>query len=164
MVLIHKLLKTRSLRSFTSPLWVVATACVFIASKVRYMPVTLADAAFALFKLDKLLHQSSSHAAHPTTFPGASTVVRTAEYTVQRDRHYRELIETEEHKVLEAIAFDFEILDNLPYSYIRTFCETHAQFSSREQLHHLAFSFCNDSFKLPLCLYFHPKVIAAACV
>jgi hypothetical protein len=28
----------------------------------------------------------------------------------------------------------------------------------------LSYKFCNDSFKLPLCLYFHPKIIAAACI
>ena len=28
----------------------------------------------------------------------------------------------------------------------------------------MATGFCNDSFKLPLCLYYHPKAISAACI
>ena len=66
--------------------------------------------------------------------------------------------------MLEAIAFDFDALDSLPYGAIRAFCESHANFASREHLHGIASAFCNDSFKLPLCLVYHPKVIAAACV
>ena len=51
MVLIHKLLTKHSLLSLLPRLLVVATACVFLAAKVRYMPFTLEDAAKAYFML-----------------------------------------------------------------------------------------------------------------
>ena len=66
--------------------------------------------------------------------------------------------------ILEAVNFDLECVDNLPYGHIRVFCENYANFASREQIFEFAMTFCNDSFKLPLCLYYHPKIIAAACI
>jgi hypothetical protein len=36
--------------------------------------------------------------------------------------------------------------------------------TSRDSIHELAVKFCNDSFKLPLSLFFHPKVQAAVCI
>lgn len=47
MVLIHKLLKSISLRSLSSKLPCVAIACVFLVCKVRYMPISLETAAKA---------------------------------------------------------------------------------------------------------------------
>jgi hypothetical protein len=91
-------------------------------------------------------------------------VLTASSFTKERKDHYKGLIEAEEHLVLEAIAFDFDALDHLPYGAIRVFCETNANFASREHLHTIAQAFCNDSFKLPLSLMYHPKVIAAACV
>lgn len=58
--------------------------------------------------------------------------------------------------------FDFEL--ELPYKHLRSFCEKHVPVATKETLYQIAFKFCNDSFKLPACLYFHPKIIAAACV
>ena len=65
--------------------------------------------------------------------------------------------------MLEAIAFDFEALDDLPYGTIKQFCEKYAN-DGRVHLCNIAFTFCNDTFKLPLCLYYHPKIIAAVCI
>lgn len=190
MVLIHKLLKKHSLQSLSSRLLVVAISCVFLASKVRYMPFSLKTAAQAYFAM--LLKEQNS----ASFFGGASTtsttthnalasggsfanvnggamsgaaalrapVLTPSSFTQERENYYKELIEAEEQLVLEAIAFDFECIEHLPYSTIRTFCEKYANFASREQLHFIATSFCNDSFKLPLCLYYHPKIIAAACI
>lgn len=75
-----------------------------------------------------------------------------------------ELIEAEEHELLIATCFDFEHIDNLPYGPILAFCRTYASTVCSEQLLTTAMTFCNDSFKLPLCLFYHPKVIAAACI
>jgi len=75
-----------------------------------------------------------------------------------------ELIEAEENELLLAAGFDFDLVENLPYGPIIAFCRTYANSVSSEQLETIAHSFCNDSFKLPLCLYYHPKVIAAACI
>ena len=85
-------------------------------------------------------------------------------YSASRENMYKELIEKAEYMVLEAISFDFEGIDELPYRWVRDFCESYANFASREHLQSIACIFCNDSFKLPLCLFFHPKVIAAACI
>jgi hypothetical protein len=75
-----------------------------------------------------------------------------------------EQIEAFEHELMMAANFDFEILDYLPYGSILAFCRSHANPLCSEQLILTAYKFCNDSFKLPLCLYYHPKVIAAACI
>ena len=82
--------------------------------------------------------------------------------TQDREKHYKEEVEALEMQMLEKTGFEFEI--ELPYKHIRSFCEKHVPFATRETLSQIAFRFCNDSFKLPVCLYFHPKVIAAACL
>lgn len=158
MVLIHKLFKKHSLLGLSERLPQVATASVFLACKVRYMPVALDQAAQAHFMLQLKLVQAAAkaRAGVPVLTPGS--------FTKERRDHYKGLIEAEEHILLEAADFDLEALDHLPYGAIRAFCEAHVPFASREHLHGIAQAFCNDSFKLPLCLYYHPKVIAAACL
>lgn len=73
-------------------------------------------------------------------------------------------IEAEEWFLLEATAFDFEAFDHLPFQTIYAFCRAHGNEFSRGQVCQTALTYCNDSFKLPLALYYHPKVIAAACI
>lgn len=75
-----------------------------------------------------------------------------------------EQIEAEEHELLVAMNFDFDLVDNLPYGAIMSFCKTYGNPVSMDQVLSTAITFCNDSFKLPLCLHYHPKVIAAACI
>ena len=79
-----------------------------------------------------------------------------------RNQHYRNMIENMESRVLETVGFNLDL--ELPYPSIEGFCERHASAVSKEGLFQTAFKFCNDTFRLPLCLYFHPKVIAAACI
>ena len=62
----------------------------------------------------------------------------------------------------EAIGFDFEC--DLPYKAIKDFCMKYVPTVNRDSIFELATRFCNDSFKIPLCLYYHPKLIAAACI
>lgn len=64
--------------------------------------------------------------------------------------------------MLEALGFDFEY--ELPYIHIREFCVKFLTIATRESIYDLALKFCNDSFKLPICLYIHPKIIASACI
>lgn len=66
--------------------------------------------------------------------------------------------------VLEAVDFDLECVDHLPYGHILIFCKEFVSDAFRDHLCSTALIFCNDSFKLPLCLLYHPKVIAAACI
>lgn len=69
MLLIHKLFKKHSLHSLTSKLLVVATACVFLVCKVRYMPICLETAATAMFIVEKKLLTGGSYVA-AARFPG----------------------------------------------------------------------------------------------
>jgi hypothetical protein len=139
---------------------------VFLASKVRDMPVSLEEAASAYFMLQlKLIKATPSiRTGGPSGATAAVPVLTATSFTRERADHYRMLIEAEEAMLLEACAFDFDALHHLPYGPIRSFCDAHAQFASREHLHGVATAFCNDSFKLPLTLAYHPKVVAAACV
>lgn len=75
-----------------------------------------------------------------------------------------EQIEAEEHELLVASCFDFESLENLPYGPMVMFLQSYTKQEIRLELYKTAESVCNDSFKSPLCLYYHPKVIAAACI
>jgi hypothetical protein len=71
-------------------------------------------------------------------------------------------MEEAEHHVLEALLFEFE--HELPYEHIVDFCHQYVPVAYREGILDHAMKFCNDSFKLPLCLLYHPKIIAAACI
>jgi hypothetical protein len=146
MVLIHKFFKNQTLNSVTS-LLLVATTSVFIAAKVLYVPLTLEKVVQAFFHIEKRLNPSQ---------------LKRTVLSKEREAHYREMIEEMEFKILFTNGFDLEI--DLPYKHIRSFCEKYVQFATRESLYQIAFKFCNDSFKLPLSLYFHPKIIAAACI
>ncbi len=119
MVLIHKLLKRCSVRTLSSSL--VATTCVFLAAKVRYCPFSLVSAASALFMLEAEvgLH-GVSRGAGASGAQRATAVV----YTTQREDYYMKLISEEEHKILVAISFNLEGLEDsdLPYMHINAFC------------------------------------------
>jgi len=147
MAINHKYFKLVSLLNLSSPLLFVAASSFFIAAKLLYVPVTLEKLVHALFTVEKR--------RDPQTMSKVTL-------TKDREKHYREELEALEFHVLEKIGFEFEI--ETPYKHIRSFCEKHVPFATRETLYDLAFKFCNDSFKIPVCLYFHPKVIAAACL
>lgn len=76
--------------------------------------------------------------------------------------YYKDLFEEAETLVLESVGYDFEC--DLPYTYINEFCLSYLPLTSKESIMEIATKFCNDSFKLPLCLFYHPKVIAAASI
>ena len=67
-----------------------------------------------------------------------------------------------ESKILLSIGFEMEV--ELPHSQITEFIERHVAPDQKLLLHQIAMRFCNDSFKLPISLYHHPKVIAASCI
>ena len=77
MLLIHKLFKKHSLHSLASKLLVVATACVFLVCKVRYMPILLETAAKAMFIVEKKLLTGGSNVA-TARFPGEMTSMMAA--------------------------------------------------------------------------------------
>ena len=72
------------------------------------------------------------------------------------------MIEEGEYKVIEKLAFEFDC--ELPYKHIKDFCDKFLPITSKDSIFELSVNFCNDSFKVPLCLYYHPKIVGAACI
>lgn len=118
MVIIHKFIKQHSLVKLSSPVLFIATSSVFISAKVLYMPVTLEKAVQALFHIEKRRNPS---------------MMMKASLSRERESHYREMLEKIEFEILLTIGFDFEI--ELPYKHLRTFCEKHVPYASRDNLH-----------------------------
>jgi len=70
-----------------------------------------------------------------------------------------------EFDILNVIGFDINI--DLPYDYIflmRDYFIWNFQPEILQQVKLIIISFINDSFKLPLCLYYHPLLIYLACL
>jgi len=84
-----------------------------------------------------------------------------AQLSQDREIFYRKLIEDGEALVLNILGFDLD--QELPYKHLIEFSR-YLTVPSHESIIDHAIKFCNDSFKLPLCLFFHPKIIAAACI
>lgn len=66
MILIHKLLKIKSLRGFISKLKVVAIACIFLAAKDRGTPFPLSIAALILYELEKTIRMREAAIVAPS--------------------------------------------------------------------------------------------------
>lgn len=148
MILIHKYFKLHTLVSFSfSNYLFVSSSCVFISAKVNYSPVSLEMIVQAIFTIEKRLNPSQ--------------MMRTS-LSKDREKYYRDMVEKAEFEILVATGFDLEF--ELPYKHLRSFCDKHVAYATREIMFQLSLRFCNDSFNLPLCLFFHPKVIAAACL
>jgi len=67
-----------------------------------------------------------------------------------------------EFEILDFIGFDLNI--NMPYSYLQKMIPYFKDFLKMDKLILCATSFLNDSFKLPLCLYYDPFLILLACI
>ena len=72
MILIHKLLKIKSLRGLISKLKVVAVACVFLAAKDRGKPIHLSLAARILYELEKTIKMREAAIYAPPVVPNSS--------------------------------------------------------------------------------------------
>lgn len=148
MVYIHKYFKFRSiLKLSNSELFFLAASCVFLAAKVLYTPFSLSKAAMAFFDIEKRRNPSQ---------------LARAQFSFEREQIYKRTIEDAEFQVLETLSFDLEY--ELPYIHINGFCEKFLSVATKQSILENAIKFCNDSFKLPLVLLFHPKIIAAACI
>jgi len=64
--------------------------------------------------------------------------------------------------MLVALSFDVDV--ELPYKHCLEFCLKHCSLETRNSVKDVAYRFLNDSFKIPVSLYFHPKVIATAAI
>ena len=78
MVLIHKFFKIHSLNSVSSHLLLISTSCVFLVSKVLYVPLTLEKVVQAFFSVEKRLNPSH---------------LMRATLSKDRENHYRDMIE-----------------------------------------------------------------------
>lgn len=153
MIYLHKYYKRHSLLSsslnYTNPPKIIAASCIFLAAKILYVPLSLKTIAQTFFSIEKK----------------ENAQLRYTNYlSIEREYYFRDMFEEAELQVLDALGFEFEC--ELPYKYIREFCYggSYLVITARDSISELAVKFCNDSFKIPLCLYFHPKVIAAACI
>ena len=148
MFYLHKYFKQHSFLSHSSSPSPtnIAASCVFLASKVCYSPIHLHVAVKVFFDIEKKMTPS----------------LRSSSLSLDREFYYRDLFEKAEFLLLETLGFELEC--ELPYKVLSDFCYKHLPLTSRDSILELAVKFCNDSFKLPLCLFFHPKVIAAACI
>lgn len=65
-------------------------------------------------------------------------------------------------QVLTTICFDLEL--ELPYQYVQEFVSRFCDKEHREAVKDTASLFVNDSCKLPLCVFYHPKEVGAAAI
>ncbi|KAI8883136.1 hypothetical protein K501DRAFT_285520, partial [Backusella circina FSU 941] len=74
------------------------------------------------------------------------------------DRFVQDLL-VNEMRVFETTCFDLQI--NHPYIYLIQFAD---EIGAPQKVITAAVAFANDSLRLPLCLWYQPKAIAAACI
>jgi len=67
-----------------------------------------------------------------------------------------------EFEILDLIGLDLNV--DMPYSYLQKMSPYFKDFLKNEKLILCITSFLNDSFKLPLCIYYDPLLILLACV
>lgn len=87
MVLIHKLLTTKSLAEVKHKLMIVATASLFLVCKVRYMPFSLKTAADLYFSLELKMQEIRRQQAVQSQRSGGQfqmVLLTQASYTPQR--------------------------------------------------------------------------------
>ena len=88
-----------------------------------------------------------------------------AHFTESRAVHYISLICTEEEIMLVALDFDIGIIEtkDQPYVYVDGVCRSNIVSDiCRKDLFEMSVNIVNISLQRPLCLYYHPKIIAAA--
>lgn len=67
-----------------------------------------------------------------------------------------------EFEILHSLAFDLNV--SLPYKYIIQMKNYFTEYLKNPKLYQISYYYINDSFKLPLCLFYHPLYIALACI
>ena len=122
--------------------YLLAAAAYLLAAKTLDAPVWLGELAEAYLRLE--------HRRRGVPAPRINRYQRQV---------YEERITSTEFEILCNIGFDCEL--ELPSIHIAQFC---AAASAPEQLERHAYMFLNDAFLTPAVLYFHPKVLAAACL
>eukprot|EP00826_Nyctotherus_ovalis_P040765 TRINITY_DN4042_c0_g1_i32.p1 TRINITY_DN4042_c0_g1~~TRINITY_DN4042_c0_g1_i32.p1 ORF type:complete len:251 (-),score=38.91 TRINITY_DN4042_c0_g1_i32:53-805(-) len=143
LVLLHKYLRKVAIQKFSHDKHLVSTACLLLASKVENAPLKLAKLAAAFHKAQLKRH------GLPAKQPSAHQLFQIQSALC--------LIESE---VLTEIGFDFDV--ELPYRYIQEYGEYEAD--GIGEVVQVASCICNDTFIMPLCLYYHPMQIACGCI
>jgi len=73
------------------------------------------------------------------------------------------LIKETEYLILTCLAFDLD--QEHPFEHIRHFVVRFCSEYAKKAVFAKAVEFCTDSYRIPfLCVNFHPKVIATACI
>jgi hypothetical protein len=67
-----------------------------------------------------------------------------------------------EFEILNCLGFDLNV--SLPYKYIIQMKNYFNEYLKNPKIYQICYYYINDSFKLPLCLYYHPLYIALACM
>lgn len=118
--------------------YLVGTACLFLASKIEESPIVLAELATAYHK----------------------TKVSAAEPSAQQAIQIQNSLSAIESHILREIGASLII--ELPYKYIQEY-KNYPEVNMAKIVQ-IASYFCNDSFLLPLSLYYHPMQIACSCI
>eukprot|EP00831_Metopus_contortus_P005246 TRINITY_DN11979_c0_g1_i1.p1 TRINITY_DN11979_c0_g1~~TRINITY_DN11979_c0_g1_i1.p1 ORF type:complete len:245 (+),score=38.95 TRINITY_DN11979_c0_g1_i1:253-987(+) len=146
LVLLHKLLFKLSIRKIKYEKYLIGTACLFLAAKIEDCPLKLVD-------LSKHYYELNLSMKH----------LPLKEFTEQTKLKIEGEICKCESDILKEIGFDLEI--ELPYKFIRRFQEYPMEDKAElEKIVIVAGRFCNDTFLKPICLYYHPILIAGGCL
>ena len=163
-VYLHQYSRRHSFRYFDK--FLVGTTALFLASKVENSPVSLE-------KIIRLYYSSEQKVKR----------IQNTQMTEHKLFQYKEKFCEAEAQILRDIGFDVEVI--LPYPYFDAFCQyfASAENSGPNELNQqqkimmekqkqnenalffkIAYNFCNDSLKTPVCLFYHPALIATACI
>lgn len=116
-----------------------ASACILVAAKVNEVPRKVRDVV---------------NVAHQRTWPRTEPLEVGATFWDIRDA-----VVASEQDVLRALGFSIQ--PPLPFNYLLNYLKA---LDATAMLSATSFSILNESFDLPLCIYFEPHEIAAACI
>lgn len=137
----HKYCQVKSFNHFNR--YLIGAVCVFLACKVKYMPLGLEKAVTAFYEMEFKM-------SNPT-IKKIPKISKNSIYAYSDDFKLKEL------EVLEMLGFDFDT--HLPYPFL-----ANMQGALGETLSTISSNFLNDSFIGSASLFFHPKLIAAGCI
>jgi len=160
MVFFHKYVAKVNIKSEFDK-YLIAASCLFISSKVcnKLFPVEEMVKRILNFEIIK-----------NTLSPSSLSKVQLHNYNNHNNNNQlqneelifkiKEMIFSFEFDIYNAIGFDLNV--ELPYRYIINIKDYFISTLKKTELFTFASNFINDSFKIPLCLYYHPMLIATA--
>ena len=140
-VILHKFFRKVSKYKYDKCLLI--TACLLLASKLKGNPIKLNELVVVCYNAELRINKKPLK-----------------RISTQRAFEIKNSLRTIESDILSKIGFDLEI--ELPYKYIQEYKNYPAPNISK--VLQIASYFCNDSFLMPLCLYYNPAQIACSCI